>query len=112
MGIAFMQSPSLENSRLRSLCLLGLNAAGDGIENGIPSLLDRRDGVVDSDARFPLQFFGVILCALDAQVMLCLSNARLQAVQVGGDFRLNGTPVSSSSVISGLFFLIPLSARC
>jgi hypothetical protein len=51
---------------LRSLCLLGLNAASDSIENGIPSLLDRRDGIVDSDARFPLQFFGVILCALGA----------------------------------------------
>ena len=53
-------------SRLRSLCLLGLNAAGDSIENGIPGLLDRRDGIVDRDVRFPFQFIGVILCALGA----------------------------------------------
>jgi len=53
------------NYRLRSL-LLRLNAASDGIENGIPSLLDRRDRIVDRDARFPFQFIGVILCALGA----------------------------------------------
>jgi hypothetical protein len=51
--------------RLRSL-LLRLNAASDGIENGIPSLLDRRDRIVDRDARFPFQFIGVILRALGA----------------------------------------------
>jgi hypothetical protein len=49
--------------------LLGLEAAGDSIENGIPRLLNRRDGIVDRDARFPLQFVGVILRALDASVM-------------------------------------------
>jgi hypothetical protein len=59
-----MQSSIAGKSRLCSLCLLGLNAAGYGIKNGIPSLLDRRDGIVNRDARFPLQFFGVIFCAL------------------------------------------------
>jgi hypothetical protein len=75
-----MKPPSPQVSRLRSLCSLGLNPAGDSIENGIPCLLDRRNGIVDRDARFPLQFVGVILCALGAQVMLCLGNVRLQAV--------------------------------
>ena len=65
-GLFSGNPPSLENSRLRSLCLLGLNAAGDGIENGIPGLLDRRDGIVDCDARLPLQFFGIILGAFGA----------------------------------------------
>jgi hypothetical protein len=40
--------------------LLGLNAASDSIEDGELSLFNRRDGIIDREARLPLKTLGIL----------------------------------------------------
>src|SRR4030081_3401955 len=68
--------------------LLGLNTAGDGIEDGQPCLLDRRDSIIDRETRLPLESLGIVLSPSDIPLVLPLGNSGLQRVDVGGDFSL------------------------
>jgi hypothetical protein len=68
--------------------LLGLNAAGDSIKDGQICLLNRCDGIIDRKPRLPLKPLGSVFSALDRSLLLSLSNASLQKLHVGGDFRL------------------------
>jgi hypothetical protein len=74
-------SSSLGNSRLRSLYLLGLSAAGDGIENGIPRLLDRRDGIVDRDAALANFRSLCRLSVINADVTVAVTQVRLLEIR-------------------------------
>jgi hypothetical protein len=68
--------------------LLGLNAAGDGIEDGQLCLLNRRDGIIDRETRLPLKSLGIVFSAPDLSLSFSLGNSGLQCLDVGGDFRL------------------------
>jgi hypothetical protein len=67
--------------------LLGLNAAGDSIEDGQPCLLNRRDGIIDRETRLPLQSLGIVFGAPELYLSLSLGNSGLQSFDVGRNFR-------------------------
>jgi len=61
--------------------LLGLNAAGDGIENGIPRLLVRRDGIVDRDAALANFRSLCRLSVTNADVTVAVTQVRLLEIR-------------------------------
>src|SRR5262245_13942641 len=90
-----------------SLGLFGVNAASDGIEDGQLCLLNRRNGIVNGEARLPLKPFGSVFRA----PCLSLSFSQGQRLDVGGDFRFKCLPVPGGGILDGLYLLIHLF-RC
>src|SRR3984893_16687565 len=91
--------------------LLGVNAAGDGIEDGQLCLLNRRDGIIDRETRLPLKSLGISFSAPDLSLSFSLGNSGLQRLDVGDDFRFQCIPVSAGGVLDGLDLLIHLFRR-
>src|SRR5215510_9404475 len=77
-----------------SLGLFGVNAAGDGIEDGQLCLLNRRNRIVNGEARLPLKPFGSVFRAPCLSLAFSQGDSGLQRLDIGGDFRFQCLPVS------------------
>ncbi len=83
-----------------------LEVAGNGIEYGQLSLLDRCDGIVNGKRSLFVQKLGLILSEFNVQIVLPLRYFRLQIVDISGDFRFQSIPISGCCIGSGLDVLV------
>lgn len=94
-----------------SLGLLGVNAAGDGIEYRQLRLLDRRDGIINREPRLPLKSLGLVFSAPGLSLSLSLGDSDLQRLDIGGDSyareQRSGLPRSGLTIAARL-----LSSMC
>ena len=82
-----------------------MDTSRDGIENGQPCLVHCSNGIVDRQARIPLQVVGLAFREPRVQFVLFPDNLRLQSIDVGGDLRLSCIPVLGDAVVDGLDLL-------
>ena len=88
-----------------------LEVAGNGIEYGQLSLLDRCDGIVNGKRSLSSKTWITILSEFNVQIVLPLRYFRLQIVDISGDFRFQSIPLSGCCIGSGLDVLVYLIDR-